>query len=172
MQALGDVQGGRVAQIVRIGLERQAQQADGPAFQDVELFLKLLDHHLALRGVDVERGLQELAGVAVLARGVEQRLNVLAEATSAPADAGVEELGADARIETDAGHHFGASAPTRSQMLAISLAKPIFIARNALAAYLIISALVREVASSGTEIMDDGRGTPGGGVKTWATSGS
>ena len=47
----------------------------------------------------------------------------------------------------------GASAPTRSQMLAISLAKPIFIARNALAAYLIISALVSEVASSGTEIM-------------------
>ena len=50
----------------------------------------------------------------------------------------------------------GPSAPTRSQMLAISLAKPIFIARNALAAYLIISALVSEVVSSGTEIMDDG----------------
>src|SRR5690242_1240753 len=66
----------------------------------------------------------------------------------------------------------GASAPTRSQMLAISLANPIFIARNALAAYLIISALVSEVVSSGTEIMDEGRGTPGGGVKDWATSGS
>ena len=38
----------------------------------------------------------------------------------------------------------GPSAPTRSQMLAISLAKPIFMARNALAAYLIISALVRK----------------------------
>ena len=46
-----------------------------------------------------------------------------------------------------------ASAPTRSQMLAISLAKPIFIARNALAAYLIISALVSEVVNSGAEIM-------------------
>ena len=66
----------------------------------------------------------------------------------------------------------GPSAPTRSQMLAISLAKPIFIARNALAAYLIISALVSDVASSGTEIMEDGRGTPGGGVNAWATSGS
>src|SRR3954465_2697597 len=66
----------------------------------------------------------------------------------------------------------GASAPTLSQMFAISLAKPIFIARNAFAAYLIISALVSDVVSSGTEISDEGRGTPGGGVKTCATSGS
>ena len=41
-----------------------------------------------------------------------------------------------------------ASAPTRSQMLAISLANPIFRVRKALAAYLIISALVRVVAIS------------------------
>src|SRR5256885_637812 len=66
----------------------------------------------------------------------------------------------------------GASAPTRSQIFAISLAKPIFIARKALAAYLIISALVNDVVSSGTEINDEGRGTPGGGVKTCATRGS
>ena len=106
-QALGDVQGGRIAQVVRIGFEREAKQADGAAFEDEELFLKLLDHHLALGGVDVERGLEEFAGVAVLAGGMQQRLNVLAEATSAPADAGVEELGADAGIQTDAGHDFG-----------------------------------------------------------------
>src|SRR3954463_12120048 len=66
----------------------------------------------------------------------------------------------------------GPSAPTRSQIFAISFAKPIFIARNALAAYLIISALVSEVESSGTDTIDEGRGTPGGGVKTCATSGS
>src|ERR1051326_3491410 len=65
-----------------------------------------------------------------------------------------------------------ASAPTRSQMLAISLANPIFIARNALAAYLIISAEVSEVASSGTDTIDDGRATHGGGVKLCATIGS
>ena len=41
------------------------------------------------------------------------------------------------------------SAPTRSQMFAISFAKPIFIARNEFAEYLIISALVSEVANSG-----------------------
>src|SRR3989442_1290443 len=59
----------------------------------------------------------------------------------------------------------GASAPTRSQIFAISFANPIFIARNAFAAYLIISALVSDVVSSGTEISDEGRGTPGGGFK-------
>src|SRR5690242_6781445 len=66
----------------------------------------------------------------------------------------------------------GASAPTRSQILAISLANPIFIARKALAAYLIISAEVSDVASSGTDTIDDGRATHGGAVKLCATSGS
>src|SRR5437763_15846138 len=66
----------------------------------------------------------------------------------------------------------GPSAPTRSQILAISLANPIFIARKTLAAYLLISALVRDESNSGIEIMEDGRGTPGGGSKAGATSGS
>src|ERR1017187_1669505 len=57
------------------------------------------------------------------------------------------------------------SAPTRSQILAISLANPIFMARNALAAYLIISALVREVVNNGVAWMEEGRGRPGGGSK-------
>ena len=43
-------------------------------------------------------------------------------------------------------------------MLAISLANPIFIARNALAAYLIISALVWEVLTSGTWLSAAGFG--------------
>ena len=55
---------------------------------------------------------------------------------------------------------------------AVRASDVIFIARKALAAYLIISALVSEVVSRGTEINDDGRGTPGGGVNTCATSGS
>ncbi len=65
-----------------------------------------------------------------------------------------------------------ASAPTRSQMLAISLAKPIFMARKALAAYLIISALVSEVVTSGTGV-ETGRAAarPGGGSKFCSTSG-
>src|SRR5579864_5137116 len=63
------------------------------------------------------------------------------------------------------------SAPTRSQMLAISLANPIFIARNALAAYLIISALVSDVVNNGVDCTAIGRGNPGGGSKLCDTSG-
>jgi hypothetical protein len=80
---------GRVAQVVGVRLEGQAQQADGAAFQDEQLLLQLLDHGIALRGVDFERRLEQFARViAVLARGVQQRADVLAEATAAPADAG------------------------------------------------------------------------------------
>ena len=46
------------------------------------------------------------------------------------------------------------SAPTRSQIFAISLAKPILVARNAFAAYLITSALRRLVNRIGTSIKD------------------
>ena len=42
------------------------------------------------------------------------------------------------------------SAPTRSQILATSLIKLIFVAKKALAAYLIISAELRSVTTTGT----------------------
>ena len=64
-----------------------------------------------------------------------------------------------------------ASAPTRSHRLAISFAKPIFIARNALAAYLIISALVSVVVTSGTRAMPAGRGINQGASKRCSTNG-
>src|SRR5262245_18310898 len=57
------------------------------------------------------------------------------------------------------------SAPTRSQIFAISLAKLILVARNALAAYLIISAEARSVVTTGTAVNPAGRGAEGGGVK-------
>ncbi|MNL65316.1 hypothetical protein D3C87_1896320 [compost metagenome] len=44
---------------------------------------------------------------------------------------------------------FSTSAPTRSQMLAISLMKEILVAKKQLAAYLIISALLRSVTMKG-----------------------
>ena len=64
-----------------------------------------------------------------------------------------------------------ASAPTRSQILAISLAKPIFIARNALAAYLIISALVSVVVTTGARASGRPRQERGR-VERCSTSGS
>ncbi len=67
------------------------------------------------------------------------------------------------------------SAPTRSQMFDISLEKPIFSARNALAEYLIISALVMVVATIGTRSMPDcspsGRGANDGSANFCSISG-
>jgi hypothetical protein len=60
-QAFGDVQRGRVAQVVGIRLEGQAQQSDGPALQDEQLFLQFLNHRIPLRGVHLERSLQQRA---------------------------------------------------------------------------------------------------------------
>src|SRR5262249_44471368 len=48
------------------------------------------------------------------------------------------------------------SEPTRSQMLAISFAKLILVARNALAAYLIISAEARSVVTTGIAVTSAG----------------
>src|SRR5690606_24545728 len=56
------------------------------------------------------------------------------------------------------------SAPTRSHKPAISLAKLIFVAKKALAAYLIISALVGSVATNGGMWRTFGAGTQLGGV--------
>jgi hypothetical protein len=62
----------------------------------------------------------------------------------------MEELVADAPVKTHAlGHLSFTSAPTRSQSAAISLMKVILVARNALAAYLIISADSRSVVTIG-----------------------
>src|ERR1035438_9930984 len=56
-------------------------------------------------------------------------------------------------------------------MLATSLANPILTARNALAAYLIISALVSVVVTTGTCATAAGRGRKAGASKLCATSG-
>src|SRR5262249_60611129 len=55
------------------------------------------------------------------------------------------------------------SAPTRSQMLAISLAKLILVARKALAAYLIISAEAKSVVTTGIAVTSAGRGAEAAG---------
>src|SRR5262249_2530130 len=64
------------------------------------------------------------------------------------------------------------SAPTRSQIFAISFAKLIFVARKALAAYLIISADARSVVTTGTAINPAGRGAEAGGLNVCSTFGS
>ena len=57
------------------------------------------------------------------------------------------------------------SAPTSSQIVAISLIKLILVARKELAAYLIISALARSVVTKGTAVF--GRGSSPVGKVCW-----
>src|SRR5262245_66635341 len=64
------------------------------------------------------------------------------------------------------------SAPTRSQMLAISLAKLILVARKALAAYLIISAEARSVVTTGIAVTSAGGVEGAGGVHGCSAQGA
>ncbi len=64
----------------------------------------------------------------------------------------MQELAADAVVETDAERDSCTSAPTRSHRSAISLMKVILVARKALAAYLISSAVRRPVVMIGERL--------------------
>ncbi len=83
-------------------------------------------------------------------RHVLQRLDVLREAASAVADARIQEGAADALVVAHArGDFLDVRARRFSQMLAISLMKEMRVARKALEAYLIISAVRRSVTMIG-----------------------
>ena len=71
----------------------------------------------------------------------DQRQRVLGKARAAKARAGMQELAADAAVEPMPRATSCTSAPTFSQRSAISLMKVILVARKALAAYLISSAV-------------------------------
>ena len=83
------------------------------------------------------------SGASWSCAGLQQRERVLGKARSAIARPGMQELRADAVVEADAARDSCTSAPTLSQRSAISLMKVILVARNALAAYLINSAVRR-----------------------------
>src|SRR5215472_5078736 len=71
-QFLGDLEARRVAKVAGIRLEREAEQSDRPALQNVELFLKFLDYDLTLQPVDGEGGFEQARLVAIFTRSVHQ----------------------------------------------------------------------------------------------------
>ena len=99
---LGDFESRSVAQIVGIGFERQAQQADRAALQDLQLAQEPVHHPLPLAPVHLAGGLDDGHFQTVFGRRRHQRGSILAEAGTTPADAGLQESGADARIQADA----------------------------------------------------------------------
>ena len=111
---------------------------------------ELRDHAPLLQLVDLDHRVEQLEVVARVAGELLERGDVLGEARAAEADAGLQELRADAVVQAHAlGDLDDVGAGLLAQTLAISLMKEIFVARNALEASLTISALLMSVRTSG-----------------------
>ena len=107
--------------------------------------------------VDRDHALDDAQGHVGFLGDAQQRQRVLGEARAAEARPGMQELAADPAVEADALGHVWTSAPTRSHRSAISLMKVILVARKALVAYLISSAVSSEVNRIGVWIRLSGR---------------
>ena len=103
LQSLDDREGGRIAHVVRIGLEGEAQHRDRGA---ANLAAQRLDHFLGHGAlalvVDARHRLDDADGRAEILRRLDQRLSVLRETRPAIARPGIEEFRPDAPIEADA----------------------------------------------------------------------
>ena len=115
VQASGEDDGGRFAQVVGVRLEGESQQGDVLAAQAAQTLLELADHAPLLQVVDLDHGVQELKVIARVAGELLERLHVFGKARAAVADAGLQELRADAVVETHAAATKRTSAPTASQ---------------------------------------------------------
>ena len=94
------------AQVVRVGLESQTQQADHLAVHVAHCVLEFLERAIDESVVDgVGRAYQRRV-VAVFAGHVDQRRHVLGQTRTAVADAGMQELVPDAAVEAHAARHF------------------------------------------------------------------
>ena len=100
-QLLGDLDCRCIAQVVRARLEREAEQTDPTSAQPVEPSPQLLHDEIALPAVHVSGGTQELRVIAVVGRDRDELAHVLAEARTAPSDAGFEERRSDPTIEAE-----------------------------------------------------------------------
>ncbi len=83
------------------GLNARPHSAIVLPFSEPKWRCILLDQQLLLRGVDLLDGFQDLEGVALVLRELEDRLDVLREAAAAVAAAREQEGGADALVRGD-----------------------------------------------------------------------
>ena len=106
LQQMDQLEGGRFADVVGVGFEGQAQDADDLVIQIAEGFAQLEDQAAALVAVDLHHGLQQLGMRAVQDGHVRQGFDIFGETASAPAQAGVQEGAADAFVEPHAAGDF------------------------------------------------------------------
>jgi hypothetical protein len=127
------------------------------------VLLELAHHAPLLQLVDLDDRVEQLEVVARVARELLERVDVLREARAAEADAGLEELGPMRSSRPIPLATSMTSAPVSSQTLAISLMNEIFVARNALAASLTISADAMSVRTSSPVASPPSSGRAAGG---------
>ena len=101
-QTLHNIDGRRVAEVVGVGFEGEAEQADGAPFENLQLLEELFHHAQALVLVDFACRRGNGHGEAVFGGGGDQGRGIFGEAGSAPAKPGLQEAGADALVEADA----------------------------------------------------------------------
>ena len=101
-ESLDHRNGGRVAHVVRVALEGQAEYGDRLAGEAVEGGFDLADHAVLDALVGRQHGFDDLELHAVLLGDLRHRPGVLREAGAAVAGAGVEELRTDAVVEPHA----------------------------------------------------------------------
>ena len=149
-QLLSDLDGRRLPQIVRIRLERQAEQTDRAALQNLQLCSSFSTTRSRCRELTVRAASTIGICKPVFAGRCNQRRRILPKQEPPqpmPALKNREPMRESSPMPRATSVMF---APTRSASKPISLIKLILSARNALAAYLINSAEARSVETSGT----------------------
>ena len=153
-QPPGQHEARRLAHVVGVRLEREAEQRD-PSCRAASpsRSLELADHAPLLELVHLDHGVQQLEVVARVRRELLERERVLREARAAEADPGAEEAlarsGGRARSPR---RPSTTSAPVASQTFAISLMNEIRVISAAFAASLIISADATSQRTTGASI--------------------
>jgi len=108
------LQGWRVGEVIGVGLEGEAKDADGLPLKGAEGLLQPADDVLTLAGVNAEGGAEQGHLAAGVCGEAQQSSNVLGQTRAAPADSGIEIMRAYAVIET---HAFGNLSDISAEML-------------------------------------------------------
>src|SRR6202451_1720152 len=106
-QLLRDLDGGRLPQVVGVGLEGQAQQSNGAAFENFQFLKELFDDPIALPSVDLPRCFDDGQVQTIFARCRDQSGGVLAEARAPPAESGAQKAWTDPGTQPNTARHFG-----------------------------------------------------------------
>jgi hypothetical protein len=108
------LQGWRIGEVIGVGLEGEAKDADGLPLEGAEGLLQSADDVLTLAGVNAEGGAEQGHLAAVVCGEAQQSSDVLGQTRAAPADSGVEIVRAYAVVKTYA---FGNLSDIGAQLL-------------------------------------------------------